>query len=672
MINTKNLLTRERRLSPIISAVLVSCALTGIITYLFNMHSILMQWVVVFHLITGITCSFTLLPYLVTHFRRTIGFRRASLISSGLVILLIFALFTYTGWHILLSGRQENELWIYTLHVVSSIAFIVVIIIHIVLHIKWLPQKRKARGEDTLPSIPEHTHRSTIRFTAAIAIAIIGATSVYNWLSEPYTQSAMIEPYQYEYGQHPFRPSQTETASHSFIDERQIANSKQCANCHEDITRQWISSVHKEAASDPTYVTNVSLLSEKKGISATRYCEGCHAPVALLTGQLTPGGKHGGIDSTPANLEGISCMGCHGIVSLPHVKGVASYLFKPAQDYLFANSNYSFLTRINNLLINVKPEQHKADLGNPLLKKSKVCASCHSQFMDKEMNGWGWVKMQDEYSAWLKGPFSNHSDSQFSNATAKRCQDCHMPLMNTDDPSTDKNQQIRSHQFFGANTFLPILRGDQEQLDATVNFLQSNKLRVSIDKPKRQKTVQSGHSLDEKLRYYQEAPYYYYLNEKAAIKVVISNNGVGHDFPGGSIDINQAWVEFLVMDAAGDTIYSSGLINEENYVDPDAYFYRSLPVDRQGNLVWRHDLFNMVGESFKRVIKSGESDIVSYSFDIPAWARSPITISASLKYRKLNERYAKWALKDQYIKIPVINIAWDSLSIPVKIRKEVE
>ncbi len=174
------------------------------------------------------------------------------------------------------------------------------------------------------------------------------------------------------------------------------------------------------------------------------------------------------------------------------------------------------------------------------------------------------------------------------------------------------------------------------------------------------------------MRNFEEAPFYQYLGEQAEIHVVVSNRGVGHDFPGGTIDINQAWIEFLVMDAEGELVFSSGTIDETNTVDNNAYFYRSLPVDRNGDLVWKHDLFNMVGESFRRVIKAGESDIVSYSFVVPSWAKSPLTVASTLKYRKLNDRYARWALKDQYVKIPVVDLTWDSLSIPVRIRKEVE
>jgi hypothetical protein len=503
-------------------------------------------------------------------------------------------------------------------------------------------------------------------------LIITSAAVIYQVTFEPYSTTAAVSDYEYSYGDHPFRPSQTETTTDTFVDQRQIANSHKCLNCHEDIGKQWMASVHQQAASDPTYVTNVSLLAKEKGISATRYCEGCHAPAALLTGELSPGGEHGGITTTVANHEGVSCMSCHGIDSLPHLKGVASYTFKPAKDYLFEQSTDPLLSRLHDLLLRVRPNQHKKDLGNPILKDPKICSSCHTQFMDKDMNNWGWIKMQDEYGAWLQSPFSKQHQEDFSNAAVNRCQDCHMPLVTSIDPSADENSKIRSHHFPGANTFLPLLRGDQEQLDATKSFLQSNKLRVSIETPNRKDAVQTLQALDENIRNFDEAPYYYYLGETASIATVITNQGVGHDFPGGTIDINQAWVEFLVMDAQGKLVYDSGLVDENNFVDPNAYFYRSLAVDRHGKLVWRHDLFNMVGESFKRVIKAGKSDIMHNSFEIPAWVKSPLTVTATLKYRKLNERYARWAMKDKYIKIPIIDMAWDSLTIPVKIRKEVE
>ncbi len=668
----KSLLETEQKYTSFIGALLLACAISGVTTYLIAKHSVWEQWTVLSHLFTGILVTVALLPYMYTHLKRTLGFRRPGLLVSGFLSLALFLVFTLTGWHLLLEGQKENELWILNLHIGSSIVFVTVVVAHVISHIVFLPQKRRNRDKAKFPSINKGFVRYLLIVNTGIQLLVLLFTITYIKLDSPYQSTPVVENYEYSYGPHRFRPSQTETTNNAFIGTRQIANSERCLSCHEELGDQWISSVHSQAASDPTYVTNVSLLAEKKGIAATRYCEGCHAPVALLTGELSPGGKHGGIRGTKGNHEGISCMSCHGIDSLTHLKGVASYEFKPAEDYLFEKSENVFLTRINNLLIRVNPDQHKKDLAKPLLQESKYCSACHTQFMDKDMNNWGWVKMQDEYSAWLSSPYSRKHNEDFSNTTLTRCQDCHMPLVDSTDPSSDQNNKVRSHHFPGANTFLPLLRSDFRQFYATRNFLQSNKLRVHIDTPNRQDATQTLSSLDESLRSLEEAPYYYYIGEEAKINTIVSNLGVGHNFPAGTIDINEVWIEFLVMDAEGRSVYSKGLLDEEKAVDPFAYFYRSLPVDRNGKLVWKHDLFNMVGESFKRVIKAGKSDIVQNQFTIPAWVKSPLTITATLKYRKLNQRYAEWALGDHYIDIPVIDLAWDSLEIPVRIRKEVE
>jgi hypothetical protein len=218
---------------------------------------------------------------------------------------------------------------------------------------------------------------------------------------------------------------------------------------------------------------------------------------------------------------------------------------------------------------------------------------------------------------------------------------------------------------------LPLIAGDMEQLELTKNFLQSNKLRVTIEKPNRQEALQTEVSLDERLRKHRETPYYHYLGERVTLKVLVNNIGVGHEFPGGTIDLNQAWVELLVHDATGKAVYSSGTLSEDGYLDPDAHIYRSIPVDRHGKQVWTHELFNMVGEAYKNVIEPGGSDIVEYQFEVPSWAKGPLVADATVKYRKLNQRYAKWALQDKYQDLPVVDMARDTLVLNILHEKEV-
>ena len=78
----------------------------------------------------------------------------------------------------------------------------------------------------------------------------------------------------------------------------------------------------------------------------------------------------------------------------------------------------------------------------------------------------------------------------------------------------------------------------------------------------------------------------------------------------------------------------------------------------------------MVGDSYKKTIPSGQSDIVQYQFKILSWVKSPIIINASLKYRKFNQKYAEWVFKKPGISLPIVSMANKTISVPIKIRLE--
>ncbi len=671
MISPKELFEKERQQSPLTACLLLMVTISGFATYVYAEHTHWQQWMVILHTLVGVLVSFAIMPYTFHHFRRALSLRRPIVSITGLVTVALLALLIATGSHIIYFGRLEKLKWVYDYHVMGAAAVLALLAIHLLGHALFSP-KRRVKKE--LPFF--ETLKGKIVTPALMAVVIcvvvpLGAAAVQPYFDYPFRTESLVENYSKRYGEHPFRPSQTETFSGKFIDEKQIGNSLECISCHEDIGKQWFASTHRMAASDNTYVTNVSLLAGKKGIEATRYCEGCHAPIALLTGQLSLGGKHGGIEGTMANQEGVPCMGCHGIDKIMHLQGVASFEFKPRSAYLFEGYDSELLKKLNHFMIRVSPSQHKQDLKPDILQSSEYCATCHAQFMDKDMNNWGWVKMQDEYSAWLAGPFSRQEETRFGQAEVVNCQECHMAMTESTDPSANGDGHVRSHYFTAANTVLPLLANDKEQVNRTTEFLQMNKMHISIEEPNRKDATQNRLALDEKIRDRIETPWYLYLNEEVEINVLVSNVGVGHNFPGGTIDLNEAWIEFVVMDSNGQLVYSSGHMTSDNFVEPNAYFYRSREVDRNGNLVWRHDLFNRVGEASKNVIKAGGTDLVPYKFQVPAWAQTPLTISATLKYRKLNEQYARWALKDAYQLIPIVDMARDSLSVPLKLQKEI-
>jgi hypothetical protein len=668
MSDANSQMAAERGLAKPLAAMTAVLAASGYASLFWPGLSVAEQWAYLAHTVVGAVAAVLLIPYLLVHFQRTMGLRRPAAFLSGIAAALVFVGLAGSGAHIALEGQSEARRWVFDAHIWLATTLLVVLAAHILLHALLLPARRKKNDPARFPSLSGGLGKTAAGSMAACLCLVLAAAGLYRFWESPYKDSPAIEPYTYAYGPHPFRPSQTETSTGGFFDPRRIGGSENCASCHEEIARQWQASIHSQAASDKAYQTNINLLSERKGMAAARYCEGCHAPAALLSGQLSKGGK---LD-TPGHLqEGVSCMACHGISHVEHVKGVASYRFTPPEPYLFEGARHPVPAFLHNLLVRLKPEQHKADLARKVLSTPEMCATCHAQFMDKAFNAWGWVKMQDDYTAWLNGPYSGQTRQNFAHAQQRRCQDCHFPLQAGHDPSANADGQIKTHFNVGANTAIPWVTQNLPQLARVRQFLKADQMRVSIDRPNRTDATESARHVDPALMPSTEAPAYLYLGERATLKVAVTNAQVGHAFPGGTTDINEAWLHFLVKDGQGRTVYESGSLDRDNNVEAGAYFYKSTPIDRAGHEVWRHDLFNMVGDSFKRVIPPGGTDVTSYTFTVPDDAKGPLAVTAGLNYRKLNNRYARWALKNDKLELPVVEMAAGSLLLPVKIKPEV-
>lgn len=480
--------------------------------------------------------------------------------------------------------------------------------------------------------------------------------------------SYSVDDYSYTYGENPFSPSLTVTRNQQFAHPNYFDNSS-CIGCHNGIAKQWSSSAHRHAAADPFYVKNIELLAKLKGIEATRYCEGCHAPGALLTGSLTPGGSHGGQKENIANDIGVDCVTCHSIDSSTNDEGNANYIITEKRLGLSTFFNNKPLDTLSIVSISLSPDSHVDMMKSDFSRTSRYCSTCHSQFMDETMNDWGWVKMQDEYQAWLDSSFSHSNDPAFSKDSVLTCQNCHMPLIKADDPAANSDGLVASHKFLGANTALPFLRDDEPHLRDTIEFLSANKISMSFDIQNRKKATENIIHANRTSKSHKIKPIYFYNGETLEANLIISNHGVGHNFPGGTLDLNEAWVEIKITDANGKILHKEGGIDNKGHLSATSYAYKSIPVDPNGNPVWKHDLFNKTGEAYKNIIKPGESDSIKISTYIPQYAESPLILTAKLRFRKMNKKYSNWALGNQALKLPIVDIAHTELTVDLVLRQ---
>ncbi len=101
---------------------------------------------------------------------------------------------------------------------------------------------------------------------------------------------------------------------------------------------------------------------------------------------------------------------------------------------------------------------------------------------------------------------------------------------------------------------------------------------------------------------------------------MLTNNKVGHDFPTGPLDIIQAWVELTVTDQTGRVIFQQGQRDSANFIAPGSFMLKAEPIDQYGNLIDRHNLWEMVGVRYRRSIFPCFSDKEEFSFICPGSA----------------------------------------------------
>ncbi len=502
------------------------------------------------------------------------------------------------------------------------------------------------------------------------------------------------EDYVHLYGEdQPFAPSLARTATGGALDDRSLSGSAACgtASCHEAIYDEWQVSAHRWSAMDAAFQKVQSVMAEQNGAESTRYCGGCHDPISLFSGT-----KRLFVDDLTSRVgfqEGISCVACHAIQETD-VKGNAAYVIDRPDRYLFELEDDGPARVAGDFLIRAYPRHHVETLQHKLFKAPEFCAACHKQFIDESINQVGWVQLQNQFDNWRKSRWNEPGDPE----TTIECRECHMPLIDSQDPAAgddlDYNRapsdgKHRSHRFLAANQFMPTalnLDGAEEQVELTERWL-----RGELEVPEIAHKWKPGPAVPVEL----VVPEAVEAGGPVHIQAVITNNKVGHDFPTGPLDIIQAWVEIEVTDQDGNVVFESGKRTEDHFIEPGAFLFKAEPVDQFGQLIDRHNLWEMVGVRYRRALFPGFTDQASYSFSCPgtveirdavdAVAGEPdvdldedvefvapgnvteLNVTARLLYRKADQFLLNFLFgEDSGLTAPVTAMSEDSKVIPVR------
>ncbi|MGB7282315.1 MAG: tetratricopeptide repeat protein [Candidatus Acidiferrum sp.] len=464
-----------------------------------------------------------------------------------------------------------------------------------------------------------------------------------------------------------FFPSSAQTVGNVDIPAKYFIQSQACERCHQDIYKQWYSSMHHNSSfNNQWYREAIEYMQDVIGVKPSRWCAGCHDPALLFSGMFnTPARK---IDKTPAAQAGLSCLMCHSIVHVKSTMGQGDYTLEYPELHALAASDNRVVRTLHDFVVNLNPEPHRRTFLKPFMRNqtAEFCSVCHKVHLDVPVNHYRWVRGFNEYDNWqASGVSGQGARSFYYPANPQMCADCHMPLVRSNDAG-NVNGYVHSHRFPGANTAIPTANEDEVQLKTSENFLKDGQVSVDIFAVSPEGKEAKGAAAPSAVQ--PEIDTTFAVGEEAEslaptgatgevrpitaplghvdaavrrgddvrVDVVVRTRKVGHFFPGGTVDAFDVWLELKAVDDKGQTIFWSGKVEDDGKgpVEKGAHFYKSLSIDEHGNPINKRDAWASRATMYVRLIPPGAADTAHFRLHIPESVGNKITMYAKLNYRK--------------------------------------
>jgi tetratricopeptide (TPR) repeat protein len=637
------------------------------------------QYILLLHILFGSILGLLLIPFLIWHVKRAVGLfndNQVLLITGFLSALSVFILVGSGLFLIVYSNNNENTA-ILVLHQISTISLIILFLFHRMFRDS---QQFKPKFQAfllvlvLLGMIFHLPHLSTFYHQPkqSLETGTLQETEIFNSLTGGNTSSQFFPALASLTSKDDALSADTiigkahvsETVMISDMETNGFLHSieigaQSCVNCHADTVKQWAHSAHRfSSMNNPFYEASIIFMrqnnhetnefikeyqqkhpmsSEEAGSIKSKWCAACHDPALLFTNNMEKN-----IDRTSIlSQAGLTCLACHRISSTHNITGNGNYVFNNQKDntYPFSEAEGGVKETVNNLLIKANPEEHVNSLTTPFFKTPQFCASCHKVALDKQINNYRWLRGQNEYDSWHNSGVAHNASSTFYlPEKARKCQDCHMPLVEVKyGDMAAKNGMIRSHLFPAANTALPYIRGDSEMVAAVEAFLKQQKLYVEF-------TSLMSTPDNQYIGPLSGAQIALKRGQQYETHLVVRNLNVGHAFPGGTIDSNESWLEVSLIGENGDLISVNGITDETGHLETDALAFKALFIDKNGQPVLKRNAQDIVTTIYKRVINPGTSEVGRYQFMIPAsYTGKTVTLKARLLWRKFNQDFVDFS-----------------------------
>jgi len=610
-------------------------------------------WMFLGHLVLGIGLAIPFLWFVAGHLRRAIGRPNRSAVRAGLataaagiatiVTGILLTRIEFGGRVVTVQGPEARS-WIMWMHIAAPAAMI------------WMFLLHRLAG-------PRIRWRAGLAWSA-MAVAGAAAMVGLHWI-DPSGQDSRAP----QQGASYFEPSLVRTAHGEFLSADSLMRNDYCLECHADVHASWARSAHAASSfNNPMYAFSVRetrrrAFAREGTVKDANFCAGCHDPVPFLTGAFEEtrwDDPDYDAAHDPMGSASITCVACHAITEVG-VRGNADFTIAEPAPYPFESADGGIGAWLNRQLVKARPSLHARTYLKPEVHRSaEFCSTCHKVFLPEPLNDYRWMRGQNHYDSFRLSGWSGFGVQswRWPPRAESNCNGCHMPAH----PSGDFGSKPRgpdgaltalSHSFAAANTAMPTL-ADLPGAGRTVAECEASlakSMRVDI------LGVRRGAAVDGPIVVSPTQSESLSPSSPHVLEIVVRNLAVGHTFTEGTADSNEVWLEVAICDANGRVLAQSGDMSAEGAVNPWSKFFNSFVIDRDGQRIERRNVQDIFVTMYSNQVPAGAADVTHYSFDTPA-TEGPITVRASLKYRKFDATYWREVYgADRRNDLPVATVA---------------
>jgi tetratricopeptide (TPR) repeat protein len=522
------------------------------------------------------------------------------------------------------------------------------------LTVTWAVHAATDPASGAAPATPPANADTNVPAAYTAAIKVTGPTTPFH--------DSVAGRYNYAFGKEsPFLPSNAMSVNGQFLNPKSFYTAQYCGHCHQEAYHQWRQSVHSNAFRAPWYLKNVNMLIDEKGVQFSRHCEGCHNPVALLSGDLSQGMPK----KRPFEDEGITCSTCHSIQSTD-ATGTGSYVMGiPA---VLVDEKGAPVTRpVSDSEILAHLDRHSKAEMRPLYQTAEFCAACHKAAIPNSLDDYKWLRAFTVYDEWQGASFTKQSPLPFYRKDkAFTCQTCHMPRETLPEGSQDpgaKDGALVSHRWLGGNTLNPLYFKYDEQAEKLAKFLRDGPQGtgvLNVDIFALEKEGAPAGDSSALIAPLSLTNFSLAAGETLIADVVIQNKGIAHSLIPEQRDFYEAWVDFTVKNGSGKVLAESGFIQPDGNLDPSAHSFTNRLINIKGELNDIHQIWHNRVLAYNNTIQSGRSQLVRYRFRLPKDLRGTVSLTATVKYRRFNQHFIDYAMDQpaqKHFPQPIIEMA---------------